>query len=448
MIDKNQSSPAGATSRRRWLAQCGTKIAAGSLLAGWDWTRSVHAAGSEVLRIGFVGCGNRGTGACREALSTKGPVKLVAMGDMFPERLRRSLANLTKYDELRPRIDVPAERQFFGFDAYQKVIEAGVDLMLFATPPHFRPIHYAAAIQAGKHVFLEKPCCVDAFGYRTLLAANEEAKKKKLSVAVGLQRHHQRNYLEGIQKIRDGAIGDVLFLRTYFNMAGGRAGEPKPPDMSEMEYQVRHWNLFCWLCGDHIVEQACHEIDVANWVLGGPPVRANGLGGRQVRVGRGTGDIWDHHAIEFEFAGGARHFCQARQQQGTWIHVSDNVHGTKGSVTLGVGAWGMGTVNPRTLRAKDYQGDNPYQREHDDLIASVLGTGPHVFEGDYGATSSMAAVMARMATYSGQMVSWEDATNSQVRLAPDRYAMDAAPPAVPDADGNYPIAMPGVTKAW
>ena len=435
-------------SRRAWLRQSATAVAASSLLAGLDASRFAHAAGSDVIRIGFVGCGNRGTGACREALSTAGPVRLVAMGDLFADRLERSLKNLLKYDELRPRIDVPAERQFAGFDAYQQVIEAGVDLVILSTPPHFRPLQYAAAVKAGKHVFLEKPCCVDAPGYRLLMAANEEARRKKLSVVVGLQRRHQRNYLTGIQKIRDGAIGQIAYVRTYFNMPGGREGTPKPPSLGEMEYQIRHWNLFCWLCGDHLVEQACHEIDVANWVMDGPPVRAQGMGGRQVRGGPGSGDIFDHHAVEFEYRDGVRHFCQARQQAGTWSHVSDNVHGTKGMLTIGLGAWGMGQTGPRQLRAKGFQGGNPYQQEHDDLFASVLGTGPHRFEGDYGATSSMTAVMGRMATYSGQMVTWNEAVRSTVSLAPARYAFDAAPPTAANAAGLYPVAVPGVSRAF
>jgi predicted dehydrogenase len=401
----------------------------------------------DTIRLGFVGCGNRGTGACREALSTHGPLTLVAMGDLFANRLETSLKNLQKYDELRPRIDVPDQRKFVGFDAYQKVIDAGVDLVIFATPPHFRPIHYAAAVKAGKHVFLEKPCCVDAPGYRMLVDANAEAKQKRLSIGVGLQRRHQANYLEKIQKIREGAIGDVRFIRTYFNVTGGRGGVPKPADMGEMEYQIRHWNLFCWLCGDHLVEQACHEIDVANWVMDSHPVRANGMGWRQIRSGPGTGDIWDSHMIEFEYADGTRHFCQARQQPGTWEHVSDNVHGTKGMMTLGMGAWGLGSANPRTLRSKEFQGINPYQREHDDLVASIRGTGPYRFEGDYGAASAMTAVMGRMATYSGQLISWDEAVRSQLRLAPDRYAMDATPPTLPDAAGNYPFAIPGTTRA-
>jgi len=446
MPDATKEPPARTLSRRAWLKH--SAVAGSALLAGLDVARFAHAAGSDLVKIGFVGCGNRGTGACREALSTPGPVKLVAVGDLFADRLEHSLKNLLKYDELRARIDVPAERQFVGFDAYQRVIEAGVDLVLLTTPPHFRPLQYAAAVKAGKHVFLEKPCCVDAAGYRLLVAANAEARRQRLSVVVGLQRRHQRNYLEGIQKIRDGGVGQITYLRTYFNMPGGREGTPKPAAQSEMEYQIRHWNLFCWLCGDHLVEQACHEIDVANWVMDAHPLRAQGLGGRQVRRGAGTGDIFDHHAVEFEYGGGVRHFCQARQQPGTWSHVSDNVHGTRGMLTIGSGAWGMGQFTPRQLRAKNFHGDNPYQREHDDLFASVRGSGPYRCEGDYAATSSMTAVLGRMATYSGQMLTWEEAVNSAVALAPDRYAFDAHPPTMPNAAGEYPVALPGVSKSF
>ena len=446
----NRSFPprqTSTTSRRDYWKR--PSPAAGAVLAGLSVARSAHAAGTETIRVGFVGCGNRGTGACRETLLAGAPVKLVAIGDLFPERLENSLKNLQKYDELRKRIDVPDDRKFIGFDAYQKVIEAGVDLVLLCTPPHFRPMQYLAAVKAGKHVFMEKPCCVDAPGYRMLVEGNAEAKRQKLSVVAGLQRRHQRNYLEGIQKIRDGAVGDVQLIRTYFNMpSGGRSGQTRPEGMSEMEYQIRHWAIFCWLGGDHIVEQTCHEIDIANWVMDGPPLRANGMGGRQVRTGPGNGDIWDHHTIEFEYAGGARYFCQARQQPGTWSHVSDSVHGTKGSLTLGSGPWGMGNVTPRSLKAKGYRGDNPYQQEHIDLMASILGTGPQRLDGEYAATSSMTAVMARMATYSGQVVTWEEATKSEVRLAPKTYALDAEPPTHADATGNYPAAVPGVTKAF
>lgn len=423
--------------------------AAASATAGLSIARSAHAAGSGTIKIGLVGCGNRGTGACREALLAAESVRLVALGDLFAERANASLQNLTKYDELRPKIDVPQDRIFLGFDACQKVLDAGVDLILLATPPHFRPAHYTAAVKAGRHVFMEKPCCIDAPGYRELVAANEQARQKKLSVVVGMQRRHQRNYLEGIQRIRDGELGDVLFLRTYFNMAGGgRAGQVRPEGMSEMEYQIKHWGIFLWLCGDHLVEQATHEIDVANWVMDGHPVRAQGMGGRQTRFGSGNGNIWDHHCVEFEYDGGVRFFCQARQQANTWVHVSDNVHGTKGTATLGTGAWGAGTLTPRELRRQRGRGENPYQQEHIDLIASIQGEGPYRCEGDYGATSSMTAVMGRMATYSGNVVTWEEAMKSDVRLGPERYALDAEPPVLPDAEGAYAAAMPGVTKAW
>ena len=354
----------------RSLFPSSTTLAAAS--AGLSLARSVHAAGSDAIRLGFVGCGNRGTGACKEALSTtKGLTKLVAVGDLFAERIETSLKNLGKYPEIAARMDVPAERRFTGFDAYKQVLEAGVDAVLLTTPPHFRPMQYAAAIAAGKHVFMEKPLCVDAPGYRTLVAANQQAREKKLTVVVGLQRRHQQNYLDGIQKIRDGALGQIQLLRTYFNMpAGGRSGKTKPEGMSEMEYQVRHWGVFCWLCGDHLVEQATHEIDVANWIMDAHPVRANGMGGRQVRFGPGNGDIWDHHCIEFEYADGTRFYCQARQQPGTWSHVSDNVRGTKGELTLGSGAWGLGNLGPRDLRSKSFKAVNPYQQEHEDLVRS------------------------------------------------------------------------------
>jgi myo-inositol 2-dehydrogenase / D-chiro-inositol 1-dehydrogenase len=409
---------------------------------------SAHPAGSDTIRLGLVGCGNRGSGACRDALSTSGPVRLVAMGDLFANRLETSLKNLQRHDEISARIDVPPERRFVGFDAYAKVLAAGVDLVLFATPPHFRPLHYAAAAAAGKHVFLEKPCCVDAPGYRTLLAANAVAKAKRLSVVVGLQRRHQPLYLEKIKKVHAGEVGQILLVRTYFNMPGGRAGTLKPAEMSEMEYQIRTWNLFCWLCGDHLVEQACHEIDVANWVLDAHPIRANGMGARQVRLGPENGDIYDRHMIEYVYADGSRHYCQARQQPGTWSHVSETVHGTKGEMTLGVGPWGSAAATPRTLRGKDYEGQNPYQLEHDDLMASIRGAGPYRFEGDYAATSSMTAVMGRMATYSGKLVTWDEAVRSELHLAPARYAFDSPPPTMPDEKGIYPTAIPGVSRAW
>ncbi|MBN2024191.1 MAG: Gfo/Idh/MocA family oxidoreductase [Pirellulales bacterium] len=433
---------AASSSRRDFLKT----TAAVSLAAGLGIARGAHAAGDDTIKIAFIGCGGRGAGACTEALSTQGPCKLTVMADVFSDRLERSLASLQKNEAIRPRIDVPPERRFVGFDAYKKAIESDVDVVLLTTPPGFRPAQYAAAVAAGKHVFMEKPCCVDGPGYRTLVKANEEAKRKNLSVVVGLQRRHQANYREGIKRIHDGSIGEILYLRTYFNMpAGGHADKTMPEGWTELEYQIRHWPMFTWLSGDHVVEQAVHEIDIANWMMNAHPIRANGMGGRQTRTGAGNGQIFDHHFIEYEFEGGARHYAQARQQLGVWEHVSDNAHGTKGVATVGTGPYGQGGKGYSSHH--NWVSNNPYQQEHDDLMASIRG-GDHVFDGDYAADSSMTAVLGRMATYSGKVITWDEAVNSDLDLAPDDLAAGAPAPVQPLADGQYPVAMPGLTKAW
>ena len=333
-------------------------IAAGSLLAGLDVGRFAHAAGSDVVKIGFVGCGNRGTGACREALSTSGPVQLVAMGDLFADRLEQSLENLLKYDELRPRIDVPAERQFVGFDAYQKVIEAGVDLVLLSTPPAFparcntRPRSRRASTSSWRSPVASTPPAIACWWPPTRKPGGSGSPwwwGCSAATSETIWRGSRR--FATAPWARSGTCGP-----TSTCPAAARA-RPSRHRWARWNTRFGHWNLFCWLCGDHLVEQACHEIDVANWVMDGHPLRAQGMGGRQVRTGAGSGDIFDHHAVEFEYRGGVRHFCQARQQAGTWSHVSDNVHGTKGTLTIGIGAWGMGrrpvpaSFAPRAFRA-------------------------------------------------------------------------------------------------
>ena len=228
-----------------------------------------------------------------------------------------------------------------------------------------------------------------------------------------------------------------------------RGARPGRRRFGEMEYQVRHWNLFCWLSGDHLVEQACHEIDVANWVMDDHPLRAQGMGGRQVRTGPGTGDIFDHHAVEFEYRDGVRHFCQARQQAGTWSHVSDNVHGTQGTLCIGVGAWAWARPPvPASFAPRAFAATTRISRNTTICSPASAAAGPHRFEGDYAAASSMTAVMGRMATYSGQMITWEEAVRSTLALAPARYALDAAPPTAANAAGLYPVALPGVSKAF
>ena len=436
------------TTRRGFMAASAAALAAGSVAGKISIARAAHAAGDDTIKIALVGCGNRGTGACSQALNTKGPVKLVAVADLFRYRIDNCLKNLSRFDEIKDRIDVPEERKFLGFDAHQKAIDSGVDAVLLVTQPAFRPQQYAAAVKAGKHVFMEKPLCIDAPGYRSILASNRVAQEKGLAVGVGLMRRHTAKYIEGIKRIKDGQLGDIHYSRAYFNMPGYFDDARRPEGMTELEWQMRNWGSYLWLSGDHLVEQACHTIDICNWALGGHPIMANGMGGRQLRTGRGNGDIWDHHAIEYIHENEMRNFFQARQIVGTWMHVSENVHCDKGIATLGTGPYGLGLGHQggapeRRIDRKN----NPYQQEHDDLFAAIRKGEPY-FEADYGADSSMTGVLGRMATYSGKVVTWDEAVKSDLSYFPEKLSMDMDPPAMPNADGYYPSAMPGVTKAW
>jgi len=450
MTNDNPTTNEKAT-RREFLARS-AGVTAG-LAAGLGLARSARAAGSDELRIGLVGCGGRGTGAVRDALGTRGPMKLVAMGDVFPDRLQRSLTALKAAEDVAGSIDVPEDRQFVGFDACQKVLATDIDIVLLCTPPAFRPLHYAAAIAAGKHVFMEKPVCVDGPGYRLVMDTNKLADSKSLKVVVGLQRRHQKSYLAGIKRVHDGEVGDIILIRTYFNMPGqGPNYDRRPATTPELEWQLRRWGMFTWLSGDHIVEQAVHEIDIAQWIKKDePPVKANGMGGRQVRIGPGNGQIFDHHFVEYVYADGSRHYAQAKQQPGGWRHVSDNVHGTKGALTIGSGPYGMGGSADYSSPADRGDGgatENPYRQEHQDLVDAIR-KGTPLNDGYFGAKSSMVAVMGRMATYSGAEVTWEQAIGSKLELAPglDRMTLSTAAPVQPDPNGEYPIAMPGETKA-
>jgi myo-inositol 2-dehydrogenase / D-chiro-inositol 1-dehydrogenase len=443
-------------SRREFLKSTAATIAGTGLVGAM--AGRVHAAGDETIKVALIGCGNRGAGAATQALSTAGPVKLWAMADTFTDRLEKCLRNITS--ELAAaedrdsrhagpeRVDVPKERQFVGLDAYRHALDSGVDVVLLAEPPGYRPLHFEAAIKAGMHVFMEKPVATDPSGIRRVLAAAQEAKKKNLKVGVGLQRRHQPSYHEALKRIRDGAIGDVVALRCYWN-GGSPAKTPFPRgDLSELEYQVRNWYFFSWLSGDHICEQHVHNIDVCNWIKGEHPVEAQGMGGRQVRTGKEYGNIFDHHAVEFTYADGTKMFSQCRQIPGCASRVAESADGTKGVAELN-GQHAEIFVNQkriwRTSGGKKGYENGAYQAEHDALFDAIRNNKQYN-EAEYGATSTMTAILGRMATYSGRFITWDEAFKSNHSTTTDAEKWDASAPVKADADGRYAVAVPGVTK--
>jgi len=429
--------PAGHT-RRDFLRH--SSLVAGAAVAGSVLPASgVFAQSSDAVKIALVGCGGRGSGAAVNALQTKGPVKLVAVADAFEDNAKGALQNLK--NQFADKVDVPDDRVFSGFDAYKKAIETGPDLVILATPPGFRPMHFEYAVQQGKHVFMEKPVAVDAPGVRQVLAAAEEAKKKNLKVGVGLQRHHSLRYNETVKRLQDGALGDLVLLRVYWNDAGVWVRGRKP-GQSEMEYQMRNWYYFNWLCGDHITEQHIHNLDVANWVKNATPAKAQGQGGRQVRTGKDHGEIYDHHFVEFTYPDGTVMLSQCRHQPQTWRSVSEHAHGAKGYCNIGDGR--MTFRDGKEWRFQGRENDN-YQAEHDHLFAAIRENKSYN-EAENGAKSTMTSILGRMCTYSGQEIKWDDALNSQVALRPEAYTWEAKPPTAPDSEGRYPVAIPGQTK--
>jgi len=427
-------------SRRSFLTRSSLAAAGAGLLGGVSIARS-RARLDDTLQIALVGCGGRGTGAAAQALSTAGPVKLVAMADAFRDRLDGSLQTLL--GQHADKIEVPEERKFVGFDAYRQVLDLDLDVVILTTPPGFRPSHFEYAVDRGIHVFMEKPVAVDGPGIRRVLAAAAKAKESGLKVGVGLQRHHDVGYVETVKRLQEGAIGDLVLLRAYWD-GGGVWVREREPGQGEMEYQMRNWYYFNWLCGDHIVEQHIHNLDVCNWVMDAYPVSAQGQGGRQVRVDKKYGEIFDHHFVEFTYASGTKLFSQCRHIPGTFSSVSEHAHGTEGTANIGDGRIeGFGGWQFRFREDRP----NPYQVEHDRLFAAIRENTEHM-EAEYGAKSTLTSILGRMATYSGKVVSWDEALNSELALVPSAYSWEGTPPTVPNENGEYPIPMPGTTRAF
>ena len=433
MNSKTPSGPATTGSRRTFLKSSAGALA-GSVAAPLVAPALIHAAGSDLLRVGLVGCGGRGTGAASQALRADPNVRLTAMADAFADHLERSLGELRKDAEIAEKIDVPRDRQFIGFDAFRQLIDSGVDVVLLATPPHFRPQHLAEAIDAGKHVFAEKPVAVDAPGVRSILATCEKAKQKGLSVVSGLCLRYSDGFRESVDRVHNGAIGEVRMLAAN-DYRGPIWTKERKPDWSDMEWQMRNWYYYTWLSGDFNVEQHVHFLDICTWLMENKyPVRCVGSGGRQVRTGPQFGHIYDHFSVAYEYENGTRLISHCRQMPGCYNDMSVQALGTKGIADLSERRFAFRGENPWVRPGKD---NAFYQTEHDELFAGIRKGSP-INNGDYMARSTLIAIMGRMAAYTGKQITWEMALNSKENLSPARYEWGPIP--------EPSVAIPGVTR--
>jgi predicted dehydrogenase len=424
----------GNESRRDFLATSAGLASASLLLPGL--VPNVHAAGNDTLRVGLIGCGGRGTGAAEQALTADRNVKLVALGDMFKDRIEGCLKQLRGKEEIARKIDVNPQQCFAGFDAYKKVLACDIDVVLLTTPPGFRPLHLKAAVEANKHIFCEKPMAVDAPGVRSVLASSREAKKRNLALVAGFCYRYEHVKRDLMKRVHDGDIGDIVSLQCTYN-TGALWHRERENGWDDMTWQLRNWPYFTWLSGDHIVEQACHSLDKMAWAMKDQtPIKAVGTGGRQTRTGKEFGHIFDHHAVVFEYKNGVKMFHFCRQQKGCKSEVSDHIYGTLGAANI---------INQKTHRITGKKAvvfqrkpnDDMYQNEHNELFACIRAGKP-INDGERMATSTMLAVLGRMCTYTGQEITWEAAMNSKEDLTPAKY--DFGQLAVAK------VAQPGETK--
>jgi myo-inositol 2-dehydrogenase / D-chiro-inositol 1-dehydrogenase len=443
---------APGSSRRDFLRQTGAAVA-GTALAGLLARGAYAAAGDDTISVALVGCGGRGGGAAANALSTtSGPTKLIAVADVFADRAAGTVANLA--GAFADKVDVPPERQFAGFDAYRRAIDALPDdgVVLLATPPTFRPLHVEYAVNAGRHVFMEKSFGVDAPGVRRILRAGEVAAEKDLKIAGGLMSRHYAPLEAAAEQIHNGLIGEVITCWAY-RVHEPVGYKPRAEGMSELMHQINNYSNFTWLNGTFILDWLIHNLDVCCWVKGGWPVSAEGQGGRQVRTE--PDQLFDHIAVEYTFEDGTRLLAQGRNMASCWGFFGDVIHGATGCAVLG-----EGQPEPRILEGHRRDGDkviwrydgdhnNPYQTEHE-LLFSAIREGTPYNEAERCAHAAMTGILGRMAAESGQLVTWEEAMASELELAPDLAEMtyDSEPPVLPDSDGRYPVAMPGITVAF
>jgi len=427
-------------SRRRFVESVGSAIVAGTLAVGCGESKPKveipilldRAPDGPELKAGLVGCGGRGRGAAINFLNSGPNLKVTALADVFQDRIDQALTQIEK----ETGQNVPKENCFLGFDSFQKLIDSGVDVVLFATPPHFRPEHFAAAVKAGKHVFIEKPVAVDPVGIRSIIETAGQARTQNLSVVTGTQRRHQKQYIETYRRIAEGAIGDIVAARCYWNM-GQLWYREREEGWSDMEWLIRDWVNWCWLSGDHIVEQHVHNIDVINWFVGNHPVKAVGFGSRHRRV---TGDQYDNFSVDYTFENGVHLHSMCRQIDGCINNVSEFIVGTKGSTNCADTIFKPdGNISWKfEVKEGEKEPNSPYLQEHIDLVNSIRTSEP-INEAVATANSNMTAIMGRISAYTGSEINWQE-IDSDLRLGPTEYALG-------QAEINPVIPVPGKGKA-
>lgn len=430
------------TITRRTFIGSSAAIMGGALFAPLSVSRSAYAAGSDTLKLALIGSGSRGTGAAVNALLADPGTELVAIADVFEEMVTSSYENLMRMERVKDRVNVPDEHKFVGLDAYKKATVLA-DVVILASPPAFRPLHFEEAVNNGKHVFMEKPLATDAPGVRRILESGKVAEQKGLSVVVGLQYRYSQRFRQIINEIHTGRIGDITSMACNYLLGGIRQLERKPGD-TEMEYQLRNWRFFEWLWGGSPAGLTIHFEDVAHWAKGSFPVRAFGTGGRAALEGPEQGDIYDHYYIDYEYEDGTRLHSRTRHIQGTWASRFVEFTGSKGIVHVPP----FGEVDFKNLKGETLWNHNedddphPFQVEHDEFFKAIRNNTP-LNDTEYSALSTMASIMGRMAVHSGNLVEWEEAFQSDLVLVPDDLAFDSDPPVMPKEDGSYHVPVPG-----
>ncbi len=426
--------------RREFIKQTSLAMMGGTILANYPTVIRASSLASNKINIGLVGCGDRGTGAALQALMASDAISLVAMGDTFRDQLDKSLLNL-KQSEKKDQVIVPEENKFVGFDAYRKVIDK-CDAVLLATPPPFRPIHFEAAINANKHVFMEKPLAVDVPGYQKIIQTGQLADKKNLNVVVGLQMRYKKSYQLLLNKIWDGAIGRIQSIDVYFNV-GAPVIHERQKEWTEMEYQLRNWRYFTWLWGGQLAGQTIHQMDVMNWMMKDFPVSVKGLGGRITFEGPNQGHTYDHHYAEFKYANGVKMHVTGATEDHCWGRMGFDILGTTGMANENNRIMDLdGNV---TWNYRDQNDPNEYEVEHQ-VFFDALMNGKHINNTEYGAKSTLTTIMGRMAIHSGRELKLGEALQSTRVITPAEYSWDAKTPVEPGPDGNYPVDVPGKTK--